>query len=228
METKIMNSENKFKNELSNRMTTRSHALFLTALLASLLAPVAAFAQQPPSSGGAPPPTPDGQAAPIVRSSPRPAGAPPSDMHRGGGFRGGGGPIGSSSGIAPGGMWWKDPSTISALSLSDDQQKKMDTIFQDSRLRLIDLKANLDKQEILLQPMLDANPPETNKVMAQIDHVAQARAELEKANARMLLGIRGVLTADQWTKLQATRGSSRMNHKGKGPGGPGGGAPPAQ
>jgi hypothetical protein len=33
--------------------------------------------------------------------------------------------------------------------------------------------------------------------------VAQARAELEKANARMLLGIRRVMTADQWQKLKA-------------------------
>jgi Spy/CpxP family protein refolding chaperone len=148
---------------------------------------------------------------------------------RRGGFHGGMDSMSPGSGIAPGGMWWKDPATITALSLSDDQQKKMDTIFQDSRLRLIDLKANLDKQQVLLQPMLDANPPDTNKVLAQIDRVAQARAELEKANAKMLLGIRGVLSADQWTKLQATQKTRRMNYKGKGgPDGPGGGAPPAQ
>ena len=129
--------------------------------------------------------------------------------------------------ITPPGLWWKNPDTIQKLSLTDDQQKKMDAIFQDSRLKLIDLKASLEKQEVILQPMLDANPPDTNKVLAQIDHVAQARAELEKANAKMLLGIRGVLTADQWTKLQADRGSSRHSmYKGSGSsssGGPGGG-----
>jgi Spy/CpxP family protein refolding chaperone len=123
--------------------------------------------------------------------------------------------------IAPPGLWWKNPDTIQKLSLTDDQQKKMNAIFQDSRLKLIDLKASLEKQEVILQPMLDANPPDTNKVLAQIDHVAQARAELEKANAKMLLGIRGILTADQWTKLQADRGSSRRSMY-KGSGGPGG------
>src|SRR5258708_23575878 len=99
-------------------------------------------------------------------------------------------------------------------------------IFQQSRIQLIDLKANVEKQEVILEPMLDANPPDTNKVLAQIDHVAQARAELEKANAKMLLGIRGVLTADQWTKLQADRGPSRRSmYKGSGgySGTPGGG-----
>ena len=40
-------------------------------------------------------------------------------------------------------------------------------------------------------------------MLAEIDRVAQIRAELEKANARMLLGLRRVLTQDQWQKLQA-------------------------
>jgi Spy/CpxP family protein refolding chaperone len=148
-------------------------------------------------------------------------GAPPiSSDYRGGS---------PGSRIAPPGLWWKNPTTITALSLTDDQQKKMDAIFQDSRLKLIDLKANVEKQEVILEPMLAANPPDTNKVLAQIDHVAQARADLEKANARMLLGIRGVLTADQWTKLQAERGASRRSmYKGSsgssgGPVGPSGG-----
>jgi Spy/CpxP family protein refolding chaperone len=56
--------------------------------------------------------------------------------------------------------------------------------------------------------MLSANPPDMTKTMAQIDKVAQARADLEKANARMLLGIRVLLTPDQWTKLHA-RGPGR-------------------
>jgi Spy/CpxP family protein refolding chaperone len=224
---KMQSKRNNFQEIAPNKptMTARTRTRLLTTLLAAtLLAPAVAFAQPP--SGGTPPPPPDGSAAPIVRSGPHQGGSPNSDMRRGGGFRGG--PMSPGSGILPGGMWWKDPATISALSLTDEQQKKMDTIFQDSRLHLIDLKANLDKQQVLLQPMLDANPPETNKVMAQIDHVAQARAELEKANARMLLGIRGVLTADQWTKLQATRGSHR-SFKGNGSSGsPGAPPPPAQ
>jgi Spy/CpxP family protein refolding chaperone len=121
-------------------------------------------------------------------------------------------------------MWWKNPDIVQKISLTADQQKRMDDIFQQSRLQLIDLKANVEKQEVILEPMLSANPPDTNKVLAQIDHVASARAELEKANARMLLGIRGVLSADQWTKLQAEqRDNRRMMFKFQpGPGGPGG------
>lgn len=125
--------------------------------------------------------------------------------------------------IAPPGMWWKNQDIVQKLSLTADQQKRMDDIFQQSRLQLIDLKANVEKQEVMLEPMLSANPPDTNKVLGQIDKVAGARAELEKANAKMLLGIRGVLSADQWTKLQAEQRENRrmMLRFNPGPDGPG-------
>lgn len=122
--------------------------------------------------------------------------------------------MGPETRIAPPGMWWKNPDIAQKISLTPDQQKRMDDIFQQSRLQLIDLKANVEKQEVMLEPMLSANPPDTNKVLAQIDRVASARAELEKANARMLLGIRGVLSADQWTKLQAEQRQRFMRFRG--------------
>ena len=116
----------------------------------------------------------------------------------------------------PGGRWWNNPEIAQRFSLNSDQQKKMDDIFQANRLRLIDLNATLQKDEITMEPLLAAENPDEAKILAQIDKVAQARAELEKANARFLLGIRRVLTPEQWKKLQAERPN------GGGPGGPGG------
>jgi len=133
------------------------------------------------------------------------------------GMRGEGGMHGGFR-IAPPGLWWKNPMLVQQIGITPDQQKKMDDILQQSRLQLIDLKANVERQELLLHPMLDANPPDTNKVLAQIDKLAQARADLEKSNAKMLLGIRTVLTPDQWTKLQQQEHSHR-GMMGRGPGG---------
>jgi hypothetical protein len=92
-----------------------------------------------------------------------------------------------------------------------------------------------------MEPLIEADQPDEGKILAQIDAIAQARAELEKANARMLLGIRQVLTPDQWKKLKTMREErtrdwrdsrdgrdGRGMHGGRGPGGPGpaGGPPP--
>jgi Spy/CpxP family protein refolding chaperone len=96
-----------------------------------------------------------------------------------------------------------DPALVQKLGLTADQQKRIDAEFQQSRLKLIDLSASLQKAEAIMDPLLEADRPDEAQVLAQIDRVAQARAELEKANARMLLGFRSVLTQDQWKKLQA-------------------------
>jgi Spy/CpxP family protein refolding chaperone len=101
------------------------------------------------------------------------------------------------------GRWWKDPQMVEKLGVTADQQKKMDDIFQQHRLKLIDVTAAVEREEVTLEPMMAADQPDEARIVAQIDKVAQARAELEKANARMLLGIRRVLTPDQWKKLQA-------------------------
>jgi Spy/CpxP family protein refolding chaperone len=116
-------------------------------------------------------------------------------------------------GIVPPGTWWKNPDTITALSLSADQQKKMDDMFLQSRIALIHLHATLEEEQLKLEPLLNVNPPDQSKALAQISKIADLRADLEKANAKMLLGLRSVLTAEQWTKLQAQQNAHRDHAK---------------
>jgi Spy/CpxP family protein refolding chaperone len=103
----------------------------------------------------------------------------------------------------PQGRWWGNPELAQKLGLTADQMKKMDDILQQHRLQLVDLHAAVRKQELTLDPLVSADQPDESKILAQIDRIAQARAELEKANARMLLDIRRVLTLEQWQKLKA-------------------------
>ena len=56
---------------------------------------------------------------------------------------------------------------------------------------------------------MSADQPDEAKIRTEIDRLAQARAELEKANAQMLLGLRMVLSADQWKRLQQGSGGPR-------------------
>ena len=111
--------------------------------------------------------------------------------------------------VPGGGKWWKDAELAQKLGLTDDQIAQMEKIFQDHRLQLIDLHATLEKQEVLLEPMINADHPDEQQTLAQIDKVAQARANLEKSNARMLFAIRNVLTPEQWKKLQTERAKHR-------------------
>lgn len=108
------------------------------------------------------------------------------------------------------GRWWSNPDAAQRLNLTADQLKKMDDVFQQYRIQLIDLKAGLEKAEAMLEPLVAADQPDDAKVVAQIDHVAQARADLEKVNSRMLWSIRRVLTPEQWKNLQTQSPKPRI------------------
>ena len=110
------------------------------------------------------------------------------------------------------GRWWNNPKVVERLNLSDEQRKSFDEILFQHREKLIDLRGSLEKAELELEPLIRDDQPNEGKILAQIDKVAQARAELEKANARYLLAIRGKLTPEQWKKVQefrANRGRER-------------------
>ena len=78
--------------------------------------------------------------------------------------------------MGPRGRWWDNPDIAQKLGLSADQQKKMDDIFQQSRLKLIDEHAAVEKEETILEPLLSAEQPDESRILAQIDKVAQSRA----------------------------------------------------
>jgi Spy/CpxP family protein refolding chaperone len=103
------------------------------------------------------------------------------------------------------GRWWNNPKVAERLKLSDEQRKSFDSIFLAHRERLIDLRANVEKAELEMEPLIGGDQPNEAAILAQIDKVAQARAELEKANARFLLAIRAKLTPEQWKTVQAFR-----------------------
>ncbi|HEX4030970.1 MAG TPA: Spy/CpxP family protein refolding chaperone [Terracidiphilus sp.] len=102
-------------------------------------------------------------------------------------------------------QWWNNPRIADRLKLTDDQRKAMDAIMQDHKVTLVDLHANLEKAELEMEPLMKADQPNESAILSQIDKVAQARAELEKANARFLLALRAKLTPDQWKQVQNFR-----------------------
>lgn len=135
------------------------------------------------------------------------------------------------------GRWWNNPRVIERLKLTDDQRKAFDQILLDHREKLIDLHANVEKAELAMEPLVQAEQPNESAILAQIDKVAQARAELEKAHARYLLALRSKLTPEQWKQVQDFRrdhgpegwgpGGRRPGERGPGGQGPDGhGAPP--
>lgn len=107
--------------------------------------------------------------------------------------------------LGPPGRWWDDKHFAKQLHLSSDQQRHMDTIFEQNRPVLLKRFEGLQQEEQKMEALTHASTLDENALFAQIDRVAQARADLEKANTHLLFQLRNEMDAGQISRLEDYR-----------------------
>jgi len=135
-----------------------------------------------------------------------PMGSPPQSSERGNPDRG------SSSGESqahaglqlgpPRQKWWDDKSFAKNLKLRPEQQTRMDAIFDQNKGALVSCLQGLQQAEAQMDEITRSRNLDEGALFTQIDRVAQARADLEKANTHMLLQLRKEMDADQIDRLE--------------------------
>jgi len=127
------------------------------------------------------------------------------------------------------GAWWKNSKIADKLNLTDSQIKDLENAFYQHRLKLVDLGAEMQKADMKLQQMLDADTVDESAVNSQVDQVLTARGKMEREFTNMNLTFRKILTLDQWKQLRALQGEQMHDRlffrHAPGPGGPGAGGP---
>ena len=103
--------------------------------------------------------------------------------------------------LGPPGRWWDDRSFARTLGLDAGQQHRMDDVFNSSKPSLVKLYKSLQHEESQLEKLTRGRNPDESQIFAQIDRVTQARGEVEKASAHMLLSIRKEMTDEQVARL---------------------------
>ncbi len=106
------------------------------------------------------------------------------------------------------GKWWQNADIVKKLQLTDAQVSQLDQIFVDHRLRLIDYGADMEKQDLKLQTLLDADVPNEAQINSQVDQLLDARGKLEREFTSMNLDLRKVLSLPQWRQLKSIRGDA--------------------
>ena len=107
------------------------------------------------------------------------------------------------------GKWWKRPGIAAQLGLSAEQQDQIEKIFVRSRTKLIDLRADLEKKQLVLGEAMEDHSADRQDVEKKIGAVENARAELQKTRALMLLDIKQVLKPEQWQHLMQMQQNAR-------------------
>jgi Spy/CpxP family protein refolding chaperone len=126
------------------------------------------------------------------------------------------------------GKWWKNSDIAKKLQLNENQVTQLDQVYYEHRLKLIDYGAEMEKEDLKMQNLLDADVPNEGQINMQVDQVLSARGKLEREYTMMNLDLRKVLSVDQWRQLRSIRGTTGLGgnimyfHKKIGaPGGPG-------
>lgn len=137
----------------------------------------------------------------------RGGGGSPGGMPGGGGTGsgGGGGNIPSSRGTlqrGPTGRWWDESKYAQKVGLTSDQQRRMDGVFAENRESLVSGLDTLRRAEARLNAVSAEDRPSESALSAEIQNVAQARADLEKANTHLVLQIRNEMTQEQVKKME--------------------------
>ena len=113
------------------------------------------------------------------------------------------------------GQWWRNPELVEKIGLNDQQKQQLEKISQADKLKMIDLRADLEKQQVILEPMLQAYHPDENQVLAQVEKVSQARAAIETERVQSMLASRNVLSEEQWNKLKDSRMTFHRSFRGR-------------
>jgi Spy/CpxP family protein refolding chaperone len=105
----------------------------------------------------------------------------------------------------PAGRWWDDRNLAMSIGLSKDQQRKMDTIFNNNKPAILDDYSKLQMAESKVQALMKQPQPDKERLFVQIDAVGRARAALEKVYMQMQLQIREQMQPEQIARLEKLR-----------------------
>jgi len=123
----------------------------------------------------------------------------------------------------PPGRWWERPQVAEQLALTAEQKARLESLSVENARGMIDIKAAVEKAELDLRVVAEAEPFDAAKVRAAFRTVQQARTRLENERFEALLRVREVLSADQWRQLrELTRDAvrERAQERRGGQGGP--------
>jgi heavy-metal resistance protein len=125
--------------------------------------------------------------------------------------------VASVTGAAPlpPGKWWRKPEFVQSLSLTDDQQSKLDSVFRNAANELIDLRAEAEKLSIALRSELDQPQLNRDNLHALAVRLSTTQGKLFDRELMMLVDMRGVLNDQQWKTLRSEldRERPRMNDR---------------
>ncbi len=120
----------------------------------------------------------------------------------------------------PSGRWWQSQKIVKQLSLSEPMIGQLDEQHVESRRKLIDLKANVQKAQLELDVLLEKSELDENAVLGAFKLLESARSSLATERFRFLLQVRKIIGFDNYKKVKRffqNKNKKKNKKKGKKP-----------
>jgi Spy/CpxP family protein refolding chaperone len=103
----------------------------------------------------------------------------------------------------PAGKWWYNPRVVEALKLTKPEVRQIDRLYAQNRRQLIQLKANVEREQLELDNLLGRKNSDDAAVNKQFRQLEKARAELSNARLQFVLGVRDIIGPERFQQLKA-------------------------
>jgi len=121
----------------------------------------------------------------------------------------------------PTGKWWENERIVNHLSLTAEQQDRINDLVYGHANRMIDLNAGLEKAKLALEQQVEQQEFDPTAIRKAFGTFQEARRLLETERFEMLLSVRQVLSHEQWEKMLSLRDRlDDMRRRRDGPPGP--------
>lgn len=105
----------------------------------------------------------------------------------------------------PGGKWWQMPTVVERLELSDEEVRRLDETYKESRKRMIRLRADLETEQLELESIIEDLNLDNAAALAQYDKLDKARSELGYERFRFFLDVRTIVGQERFNMLMRLR-----------------------
>lgn len=111
------------------------------------------------------------------------------------------------------GRWWRIPALAERLELGDNHRRRLDDIYDKDRANLAELKEKIQREQTVLEELLDEEPLREPVVMSQLKKLESVRTSLSEERVRYVIEVRKVLGPDRYRQLKQFLRQEREERK---------------
>ena len=106
-----------------------------------------------------------------------------------------------AQGMRPG-KWWKDPNVVQKLQLTDSQIAQLDAAYNNSRLKMIQQKSDVERKRFELQNLFEKKSFNEKAIQKQHRKVEKARNRLGEERLKFIMEVRKIIGSEKYSQLK--------------------------